>query len=104
MRNWICFSRVRVLRRAKPICRRRPPDRHAIGCDGAAIACKAHATHGLHPAEISLPACEPFGSPRSRHVARCGDRARSPSATLIARDVRSDLERAARGDELRRGN
>ena len=69
----------------------------------AAIACTAQATHGLHPAEDLF---DPLANPLAQRVAGMSRGAEiergAASATLIARDVRSDLERAARGDELRR--
>jgi hypothetical protein len=74
-----------------------------LGAVEAAIASTAQATHGLHPAEdLFDPLAHPLayriaGMPRGATVERG-----TTGATFIARDVRGDLERAARGHELSR--
>ena len=72
-----------------------------LGAVEAAIASTAQAADGLHPAEDLF---DPLAYPLAHRVAgmtrsaavECG----AAGATLIARDVRGDLERAARRDEL----
>ena len=83
-------------------CRRSPPDRHAVGSGrGRDSEFCAQAAHGLHPAEdLFDPLAYPLthrvaGMPRGAAVERG-----TPGATLIARDGRGDLERAAGRDEL----
>src|SRR5690242_4896419 len=73
-----------------------------LGTVEAAIARFAQATHGLHPAEDLL---DPLAHPLAHRVAAMTRGAAvergAAGATLIARDVRGDLERAAGCDELR---
>src|SRR5579872_987599 len=72
-----------------------------LGAVEAAVARFAQAAHGLHPAEDLF---DPLAYPLAHRVAgmtgsaavECG----AAGATLIAREVRGDLECAARGDEL----
>src|SRR5260370_42123464 len=74
-----------------------------LGALEAAIGGPAPATHGLHPGEDRF---DPLANPLAQRVAGMSRGAAiergAASATLIARDVRSDLERAAGGDDLRR--
>jgi hypothetical protein len=72
-----------------------------LGTVEAPITSTAEAADGLHPAEdLFDPLADPFayrvaGMTRGAAV-ECG----AAGATLIARDVRGNLERAARRDEL----
>src|SRR6202171_3977582 len=72
-----------------------------LGALEATIASTAQAAHGLHPAEDLF---DPLAYPLAYRVADMTRGAaverRAPSAPLLARAVRGDLERAACGHEL----
>src|SRR5216683_5037273 len=74
-----------------------------LGALETAIASSAQAADGLHPSEDLF---DPLADPLTDRVAGMTRGAAAErgaaGATLIARDVRGDLERAARRDELAR--
>ena len=72
-----------------------------LGAVEASIAGFAQATHGLHPAEdlfdpLAYPLAYRITDMTRGAAVECG----AAGATLVARDVRGDLEPAARSDEL----